>query len=435
MGQWDYDILSGMKWQHKEQGLKNGLSLVTVPMKTDSVSAVLMVRAGSRDEAKKINGISHFLEHMVFKATKKWPSAMAMNQVIDSVGGAYNAYTSREYTSFWVKVAKEHLKLSLEFLYQAVFQPLLPANELERERGVILEEIKMYEDNPMQKVARSFLSQVYGLTCLGQDVIGPAENIKRLKRQEFYDYLKTWYQPKNMVLAIAGGVGEGVEKMIEEIFVGLDKSKIGFKDKPKRLSFSQLKPVVQVVNKDIQQAHFCLGVRGLEKTNKDRYALGVLNTILGGSTSSRLWNEVREKRGLVYYVRSGAYGFFETGYLMTQAGCDVNKIEEAIKVVLGEYMKLVEKPVLAKELKLAKEYLKGRLALGLEDSQAVAGEFGESWLLEGKVRTVEEIKQGVEAVRLADIQRVAKQIFEKKGLNLTVVGPFKAKDKFNKLLV
>ncbi len=424
-----------MKWQHKSKVLQTGLSLVTVPMETDSVAAVLMVRAGSRNEEKEINGISHFLEHMVFKATKKWPSPKAMNQVIDSVGGVYNAYTSREDTSFWVKLAKEHLGLGLEFLYQAVWQSLLPIEELEKERGVILEEIKMYEDNPMQKVLRSFLSQIYSSTRLGQTVLGPAENIKRLKRDEFYSYMKQWYQPKNMVLAIAGGMDGEVEKLVEKVFKGMGESKISYTDRPKKLSFLQEKPRVEVVNKKIQQAHFCLGVRSLERTHKDRYGLAVLNTILGGSTSSRLWDEIREKRGLVYYVRSSAYGFFETGYLMTQAGCDVNKVDEAIKVTLGEYQKLEEKPVLAKELKLAKEYLKGRLALGLEDSQAVAGEFGESLLLEGRVRTVEEIKKGVEKVKLGDVQRVAKQIFDMKSLNLTVVGPFKEKDKFGKLLV
>ena len=435
MGQCDYDILANMKWQHKDRVLQTGLSLVTVPMETDSVAAVLMVRAGSRDEEKEINGVSHFLEHMVFKATKKWPSPMKMNQVIDSVGGIYNAYTSRENTGFWVKLAKEHLGLGLEFLHQAVWQPLLPADELEKERGVILEEIKMRQDNPMICVNDNFVLQIYSLTRLGQGVIGPAENIKRLKRNEFYSHMKQWYQPKNMVLAIAGGMDGGVEKLVAKVFKGMGKSKISYTDRPKKLSFLQEKPRVEVVNKKIQQAHFCLGVRSLERTHKDRYVLGVLNTILGGSTSSRLWDEIREKRGLVYYVRSGAYGFFETGHLMTQAGCDVNKIDEAIKVTLGEYLKLAEKPVLAKELKLAKEYLKGRLALGLEDSQAVAGEFGESWLLEGKVRTVEEIKKGVEAVGLKDVQRVAKQIFKMKALNLTVVGLFKEKDKFEKLLV
>ena len=424
-----------MKWQHKSKVLQTGLSLVTVPMETDSVAAVLMVRAGSRNEEKKINGMSHFLEHMVFKATKKWSNPKAMNQVIDSVGGIYNAYTSQENTGFWVKLAKEHLGLGLEFLYQAVWQPLLPALELEKERGVILEEIKMREDNPMVCVNDNFVSQIYSSTPLGQRVIGPAENIKRLKRDEFYSYMKQWYQPKNMVLAIAGGMDGEVEKLVEKVFKKMGESKISYTDQPKKLSFLQEKPRVEVVNKAIQQAHFCLGVRSLERTHKDRYALGVLNTVLGGSTSSRLWDEIREKRGLVYYVRSSAYGFFETGYLMTQAGCDVNKIDEAIKVTLGEYLKLREKPVLTKELKLAKEYLKGRLALGLEDSQAVAGEFGESLLLEGRVRTVEEIKKGVEKVKLEDVQRVAKQIFDMKSLNLTVVGPFKEKDKFGKLLV
>ncbi|MBU1085699.1 insulinase family protein, partial [Patescibacteria group bacterium] len=195
-----------MSWQYKKQVLDSGLTMVSVPMKAESVTAMLMVRVGSRDEAKNVNGISHFMEHMVFKGTKKWPKPTDMNRVIESVGGVVNAYTSRENTGFWVKLPKKYLKLGLEFLYQAVFESLLPKAELEKERGVILEEIKMYEDNPMAQVLRDYISQVYSLTCLGQSVLGPVKNVISMKRDDFFDHLKKWYVPANMVLGVAGGV-------------------------------------------------------------------------------------------------------------------------------------------------------------------------------------------------------------------------------------
>lgn len=405
--------------------LASGLTLLTIPMPTESVTALLLVRVGSRDESQKINGLSHFVEHMVFKGTAKWPTTQAVNQVIDSVGGVFNAFTGQEYTGFWVKVAKKHLGLGLEFLNQLIFQPKLPVVELERERGVILEEIKMRDDEPMTLVADKFVSQLYGLTQLGREVIGTAENIRQLKRPEFLKHLRKWYQPNNMVLAVAGpspAATAGTAGLVEKIF---SQKANGVINQQKKLSFKQDKPQTQVINKKIEQAHFCLGVRTFGRVNPDRYALAVLTTILGGNTSSRLWNEIREKRGLAYYVRSSTDSFRETGYLTTQAGCATDKIGETIKLTVKEYEKISRVSVKDKELKLAKEYLKGRLALAFEDSQTVAGEYGESLLMEGKVRTIKETVRGIEAVVREEIQKLARQIFKESQLNLTVVGKLK----------
>jgi len=429
-----HDILQDMKFEHKKTELENGLSVIEIPMETESVGIELSVRVGSRDESEDVNGISHFLEHMVFKGTEKWRTAMDMNRVIESVGGVFNAFTSREHTGFWVKIAKKHWKLGLEYVYQSVFKPLLPEVELEKERGVILEEIKMYQDNPMSLVGREFAKQMYGGTALGRHVIGKAENIKRLEKKEFDSHLQEWYQPKNMALGIAGGMEGDIEEAVKEIFKADGGGEVKLGDKPELFEFEQSKLVRQVINKEIEQAHFCLGVRTFERGNKDRYVLAVLNTILGGNSSSRLWEEIREKRGLVYYVRSGIDSFMETGHLVTQAGCDRARIDEALKVTLGEYMRMKDKGVTEGELKLAKEYLKGRLALSLEDSQEVAGVFSESLVLENKVRTVEEVIAGVEAVKKEDVLRVAKRIFKKEMLNLTVVGKFKEKDRFEKII-
>lgn len=411
--------------------LANGLTLLTIPMPTESVTALLLVRVGSRDESKAINGLSHFVEHMVFKGTEKWPTAQAVNQVIDSVGGVFNAFTGQEYTGFWVKLAKKHLSLGLEFLEQIIFKCELPKEELERERGVILEEIKMRDDDPMVKVADSFVSQVYSATALGWDVIGTSENIKKIKQEEFFKHLNKWYMPQNMVLAIAGAVGE-VKETAEKIFGGKGD---GFINQPKKLRFKQDKPQVQMINKQIEQAHFCLGVRTFGRANPDRYALVVLTTILGGNTSSRLWNEIRENRGLAYYVRTGTDSFMETGYLTTQAGCAIEKLGETIKLTVKEYEKISQEPVKDKELKLAKEYLKGRLALAFEDSQTVAGEYGESLLLEGRVRTLAEIYAKLEQVRADRVQELAGKILAASQLNLTIVGPFKNQSKFARLLL
>lgn len=422
-----------MKLKIKKEILASGLTLLTIPMPTESVTAVLLVRVGSRDESKEINGLSHFVEHMVFKGTQKWPTTQAVNRVIDSVGGVFNAFTGQEYTGFWVKVAKKHLSLGLEFLEQIIFKCRLPKEELERERGVILEEIKMRDDDPMVKVADSFVSQVYSATALGRDVIGTSENIKKIKQEEFFKHLKKWYRPQNMVLAVAGPASaKATAGEVEKIFGGKGD---GFINQPEKLKFKQDKPQVQVINKKIEQAHFCLGVRTFGRANPDRYVLAVLTTILGGNTSSRLWNEIREIRGLAYYVRTATDSFRETGYLTTQAGCAIEKLGETIKLTAKEYEKISQEPVKDKELKLAKEYLKGRLALAFEDSQTVAGEYGESLLLEGKVRTLAEIYAKLEQVRADRVQELAGKILAASQLNLTIVGPFKNQSKFARLLL
>lgn len=408
-------------------------------METESVGAILLVKVGSRNETKDLNGISHFFEHMPFKGTKKWPTAQAVNQVIDSIGGIFNAFTNQEETGFWVKVAQKHLGTGLEFLYQLMFQAQLPAEELERERGVILEEIKMRDDDPMIKVGDSFETQIFSGTALGQEIIGNSENIKKMKRENFFAHLEKWYRPENMVLGIAGGMEKNVEELAEKIFHIFhtrDEKFLHFLHPGcVSLEFKQTKPAVQMITKKIEQLHFCLGIRTFERGNENRYALGILKTILGGSTSSRLWNEIREKRGLAYYVRTSNDSFSDTGYLVTQAGCAVAKAEEAIKITLENYQKMAIKPVTAAELNLAKEYLKGRLALAWEDSQDVAGYLADDWLFERKMRTMKEIYEAIDKVSAEQVLKVGKQIFDLKQLNLTVVSPLADENKFAKLLV
>ncbi|MEA3355471.1 MAG: pitrilysin family protein [Patescibacteria group bacterium] len=426
-----------MSFKYKKKVLDSGLTVITVPMAAESVTVLLLVKVGSRNEQPSVNGISHFLEHMVFKGTDKWSEPTDVNKVIESVGGVVNAFTGREYTGFWVKIPKKYLKLGLEFVHQLVFKSLIPGLELEKERGVILEEIKMYQDNPMAQVVRKYMGQVYQGTVLEQSVLGPAKNIKKIKRQDFFDHLKKWYVPTNMVLAVAGGGSDKTVALAEQIFINKADSKIKFQDKLDKKSNQQQETQVQLIKKPIQQAHFCLGLPTFERRNKQRYALGILNTVLGANMSSRLFEQVREKRGLVYYIKSSTNSFLDRGDLVVQAGCDANRVDEAIMVVRQELGKLKQQAsqITEEELVRAKQYVKGMLALSLENSKIVAKMIGRSLLLENKVRDVEEIRTKIDQVSQQDVAKVAKQIIKDHKLNLTVLGDFDDQNRFEKLVI
>jgi len=423
--------------KHKLQVLKNGLRLVTIPLPVKSVTIEVMVSAGSRYETEKNNGISHFAEHLFFKGTKKRPTAHDIAAEVDSFGGAMNAGTGKEQTSFFIKTASKHLDHALEILIDILTNSKFDPKEIDKERGVVLEEINMYEDLPMKKVGEVFESLLYASSPLGQRIIGKRKNIKQLERKDFLSYLERFYWPERMVVAIAGGVDNAVT-LRESPFghsrrvTTAESLLLGLRKQSSKVGRSELK----IEYKKTEQAHFCLGVRTFERSHPDRYVLTVLATILGGSMSSRLFEEVREKRGLAYYIKTWLGQFHETGYLMTQAGTDIKKIDEAVKVILNEYRKITihDSRFTNHELRKAKEYLKGHLILSLEDSQAVASLFGGSLLLEGKVRTPEKIITGIEKVTPADICRVAKNIFLTKNINLAIIGPYRDESKFEKLM-
>lgn len=421
--------------------LKNGLRLLTIPMKgIKSVTVLVAVSAGSRYETIKNNGISHFLEHMLFKGTKKRPSALDVASTIDSIGGEFNGSVGKESASFYVKSGARHLPLALDFLSDILANSLFDPKEIEKERGVITEEINLREDTPIAKAGEVFDALLYGKTPLGWRIIGRRENIKKMQRKDFLVYLKRFYQPIRMVVSIVGAIPRGkrqeekVKSLVEKYF-GKFRSQ-GVNPKTFQFTFVQTKPRLKLHYKKTEQAHFCLGVRAFKRVHPDRYALSVLATILGGNMSSRLFTEIREKRGLAYYVRTSTERFYETGNLVTQAGTDINKAQEAIKVILEEYQKVANGKwqMANSELKKAKEYLRGRLVLELEDSHFVASLYAESELLENKVRTPREIIEGIEKVTVEDVARVAQKIFLSKNLNLAIIGPYKDKEDFAKIL-
>jgi predicted Zn-dependent peptidase len=429
-----------MRFPWKIYQLDSGLRAVVVPMAVPSVTALVMVKVGSRNEPKDLRGVSHLVEHMVFKGTKKYPTALKLASAVDAVGASFNAFTSKEYTGFYIKAASVHLDLALTVLAELIFRPLLDQEQLRREKRVVLEEINMIEDQPMRKVGDYFERLLYGTSSLGWEVIGSKQTVSKMGRTDLVKHMKQWYGPENMVLGVAGDarrIENGkrkIENLVEKHFgiKGQVSRRIDKQEgKRDRFPAEQRKPKVKVYNKETEQAHFCLGMKGLPRGHKDRYVAAVLSTILGGNMSSRLFHEIRERRGLAYYVRTSLGIYQDTGSLVTQAGVGIRNLVEAAKLTIKAYHK-ISKGVLVHqgELKRAKDYLRGRLIIDLEDSQEVASLFGRSLLLEERVRTPEEVVAGIERVTKEDVGRVAEKLLVKERLNLAAVGPYKEEGKF-----
>lgn len=399
----------------------------------ESATVMVMVGAGSRYEQKSNNGISHFLEHMAFKGTKSRPNAMAISGVIDGIGGEFNAFTGKEITGFYIKAQKTHLELLLDILSDMLKNSLLDAKEMEKEKGVIIEEINMYEDTPMRHLADVYEGLLYGNTPMGWDTAGTKEVIRSVARKDFVTYMQSLYSPDNMTVVVAGGVDEKkVLSLVKKYFADMKKFTT---IKAAKIGDNQKKPAALIKTKQTEQVHIALGVRTVGLGNKDQYALEVLAAILGGGMSSRLFEEVREKRGLAYYVRTNSENYTDVGSLVTTAGVDPNRIEDAIRVIVEEYKKIRKSGNITKEeLIKAKEYLKGHFVLELEDSRSVATHFAQGEILEKKIETPEAILAKIDKVTIADLERVTKTYIIQATLNLAIIGNFKDTSKFEKLL-
>lgn len=423
--------------KHVLTKLDNGLRLLTVPMPgLESATVTVWVGVGSRAEEDKIAGLSHFLEHMVFKGSKKRPSAKLISEAVDEIGGEFNASTFKEWTNFYIKARSGNLPLAFDVLSDMVLNPILKAEEIEREKGVIVEEMAMYEDTPIAKIGDVFEQLTFKGDSLGRDIIGFEKSVRSLKKDDFVRYRDTHYYAENIVVSVAGGVEpKNVLKLAREYFSSLKPS--GKKEeRDYQFKSKQSKPQVLVHSKKKEQAHFILGFLAGERGNKDRFTEAVLGSILGGGMSSRLFSEVRERRGLAYSVKTSLDRFADTGEIASYAGVDVPKAEEAIKVVLDEHHKLAsgKKEITARELKKAKEYIKGHLALSLEDTRDVTYFFGESELMLNKIETPENVFAGIDKVTIGDVVNQAKKLFVPERLNLAIIGPFKDKGVFERII-
>jgi predicted Zn-dependent peptidase len=413
--------------------LKNNLRIVTNHMPgIESVTVMILVKSGSRYEEKRTNGLAHFAEHMFFKGTKKRPSALDISSLIDGIGGEFNAFTSKEFTGYYIKAAKDHLDLCLDVVSDMLLNSLFAPEEIERERNVIAEELRMYLDTPIKHLPEVYDDVLYGDQPLGWDTVGSLESLKNIGKGDFSKYLKDFYTPNNMLVVVSGGVVSEKAKLLVDDHMGQikDRKAEGFK----KVNIHQTKPGVRILYKKSEQAHLALGVRSYQLGHQNRYKIALLNTILGSSMSSRLFVNLRERRGLTYYVRSSVEEYHDAGSLVAQAGVLPKNIEEAIKVILDEYSNLASKKVSEVELKKSKEYLKGRLILELEDSREVASIFGLQELLEEKSTSTEEIIEKIEKVTASGVKEVASEIFNDKGLNLAIIGPYKDEAKFEKIL-
>lgn len=422
-----------MTQPYLKKELANHLRVVTIPMPgVSSATVLVLIGAGGRYETREKIGLSHFLEHMIFKGTKKRPSAFAISSLVDSVGGENNAFTDKSLTGFYIKVRSDKLSLACDILSDTLQNSLFLPEEIARERGTIIEEINMYEDTPMYKIDDVFYQLLYAGHPLGWSVAGTKETVSRITRADFEDYTRKFYQGKDMVLAVAGKVTpEQAAKLAEEFFAGIV---VGEKSGPVAFTAKQNQAKVQIESKKTDQAHLYLGFPAFSFFDPDKTVLNVLSAILGGGMSSRLFIQVRERRGLAYYVSSVTDYFAETGLIAARAGLNTQKIAEAIKVILEEFEKIKTGDVSEEELVKAKEFLKGRTTLSLENSRAVAAWYGEKELLEGKLETPAEVFAKVDAVALEDIVRVAKRVFVPEKRNLAIIGPYKSEDKFLRLI-
>lgn len=418
---------------YKKHTLKNGLRVITAPMReVKSVTAMIVVGIGSRHEEKEHQGVAHFTEHMMFKGTKKRSTSLAISSELDSLGAVSNAFTSNELIGFYVQGASRHLPHALDVLSDVFLNSKFDEAELERERGVILEERRMDRDNPRDHIGDLYFRLVFGDHPLGWEIVGREETIKGMQREHLVDYVSQWFKAGNSAVVIAGNVDR--EKTLTEVARLLGRLETGRLSKALPFEAIQKKPKILVENRKTDQTHLALGVKGYSLKHPRRYACSVLNTILGQGASSRLFMEVRERRGLAYYIGSSMLSFTDTGILVASSGVNNKRLKEAISAIVGELQRLREKTVPDKELRKAKEMIRGHLALNLENSGFVARFFVAQELLERKVETPGELVKKIDAVNAEEVREVAKELFVNKRLNLALIGPFKDEARFLSLL-
>ncbi|HMQ01785.1 MAG TPA: pitrilysin family protein [Candidatus Doudnabacteria bacterium] len=404
--------------------LKNKLTIIEVPS-TDAESVVVdfFVKTGSRSETPKENGISHFLEHFLFKGTKKYPSAMSITELVDGIGGEMNANTGKEHTQYFIKAHHSRLEMIFEILTDMIQNPLLDKPELEREKGVIVEEINMYQDSPRAVVGNLLEEIMWPRQALGRDIAGRPETVTKFTQGMFRSYLERHYQTGNIILGISGKYDrKKLNQLIKKYWDKIPAKKHNGWDKSKN---GQSAPRVAVKYKDTQQAHFDLGFKSFGYDDRRGKIATVLSSLLGGGMSSRLFTEIREKRGLAYYVRAGQSAYIDTGVFDISAGVRVSKLEEAIEVTLSELSKIAAGDIEAKELSKAKEFIKGKTTLYLEDNQARLDWYLEQTAFKKSVKSPAEAFREIDSVTVAQVSKVARELFDKKKLSLAVVGPYK----------
>lgn len=418
---------------YKRRVLPNGMRVITIQMKDSPTVAVLtMVEAGSKYESKEKGGISHFLEHMCFKGTKKRPTAFDISHELDSIGSHYNAFTSEEYTGYYAKAAPKHVSKIIDVIADLYLNPVFDEKEIEKEKGVIVEEINMYHDLPHRHVQELFTKLLYGDQPAGRSIAGTKETVMAMRRQEFLDYRAEHYVAKATTVVVAGHFNEqAVEKYIAEKF-----KSIPAKPKSKKLKVreQQKTPAVVVESRPTDQAHLVLGVRGFPVGSPNSPTIRMLNAVLGAGMSSRLFQKLREEMGVGYYVRSSYDTYTDHGIFSVSVGADIKRVPEVIKAIIAELKKFTVEKVPKEELLKTQEYLIGTMSLGLESSDAVAEFYGYQEILRRPLKTPADVAKEIRKVTPEKILAMAQKIFIEKNLNLAIIGPVENKETLQKLL-
>ncbi len=415
--------------QHK---LKNGLRVVLSPNKsTLAVSLLVLVKVGSRHEKAGVSGISHFLEHLMFKGTKRRPNTQIISQELDALGAEYNAFTSKDHTGYYIKAEYAHLPLIADILADMLIESIFAPEEIARERGTILEEINMYEDNPMAQVGNFFEADLFGKEApLGRFIIGTPPHIKAISRAQIVKHWQDNYTAANMVVALAGNFSSAKAlKLLQAKFGSLESGTV---NPTPRSPEATGRPSLAAHFKATKAAHLVLGFPGLNYTHPDRYTLTLLAVILGGNMSSRLFINVRERLGLCYFIRASADLYEDAGTFAVQAGLDLKQLDKALSAISREIKDIKTKGPKADELKKAKQYLAGKMALGMEESMEVASFYAQQNMFQPKLITPAEALARVQKVTVKDITLLARKILSRRQAYLTALAPFKDVRRFAK---
>jgi predicted Zn-dependent peptidase len=412
--------------------LNNGLPVLTSTMpQTRSVTLAVFVGAGSRYETDEMAGLSHFLEHLPFKGTRDWPTAKHVSEAIEGVGGMMNASTDREMTVYWVKVARDHFPRAVSVLSDMILHPTLDPVEVEKEREVILEELRASNDQPGFRADLLIDEALWPDQAMGRDVGGSIDSVRALEREEIYDYMCRQYVPGNTVVAAAGELTH--EEVLSYLEPAFGSWKPGEPGSWLPLQAKEDQPNVRLERRKTDQAYICVGLPGVSLDHPDRYAMNLLNSILGGGMSSRLFQELREKESLAYDVHSSASFYRDTGCMVVSCGTEPPKGHRAVTAIM-EQLGLMRERVSEDEMERSRELFKGRLLLRMEDTRSVAMWLGAQELLQGEVRTVDQVVDQLSEVTAEDVQRLANEIIATECLNLSVVGPYRSERPFQKLL-
>lgn len=410
----------------KRLTLRNGTRVLFAPLKeTKAVTVLILFPIGSRYEPTAINGSSHFLEHLFFKGTKKRPTTLEVSKELDGVGAEYNAFTAKDHTGYYVKVASDKLGLALDILSDMLYGSLFDPAEIERERGVIVEEINMYEDNPMMSLDEIFEQTIYRGNPLGMTIAGPRKVIRSVTRKQLMAYKARFYNPHNLLLTVAG-------RFNQPSAVALVKKHFGDARGPRRYTRierftpTQASPRVTVKYRATEQVQIGMGFPAYGYHHEKLPALSLLSVVLGGNMSSRLFIRIRERKGLCYFIRAVRDVYQDTGSFYVRAGLDTARLPEAIRSIWDELVEARSKPVSADELRRAKDYLKGKILLGLEDSEEIADWVGKQLLLQGRIETPEQKIAKLMRVSASEIQSVAHELIRKDRLNIALIGPFRS---------